>query len=99
MSDNQRLREFFKTDKVEEYFSDALKNAKRNRIVFDLSGTIPSDLYVQTYGFERCKPDKAPTDGKKSLFSLHYVINGAGYYEYDGEKIRIESNSIFIACR
>ena len=98
MSENKRLLSFLQSEKMNDYFFMDARTTKRGRIVFDLTGNDPQDLYVQTYGLERCLPDKDPVGEMKALFSFHYVISGAGYYEYEEQKIRIEAGSVFVVC-
>jgi hypothetical protein len=76
MSENKRLLSFLQSKKMNDYLFMDARTTKRGRIVFDLTGNVPQDLYVQTYGLERCLPDKEPVGEMKALFSFHYVISG-----------------------
>lgn len=95
---NERIKIFFEKDKelAEFHFSEVDYGAYK-RVSDVLSDVSANDLYVFLCGQERCLPTKAPTDGVRRFFTLHYVNDGMGYLECAGKKYTVKCGDVFIS--
>lgn len=54
------------------------------------------DLNVITCGHEQCSSVKYVGGIEKDFYTIHIVESGKGYIEYDGKKVALRTNEIFI---
>ena len=52
---------------------------------------------IISYGYDNCPPERAPSLFDKNIYSLHFILSGCGYLQYEGfEPIKLTSGQMFI---
>ncbi len=98
---NERIKRFFEQEDeqiVSLLFSDlSYSKAATKRILDVLSDTTSNDLYIFLCGIENCMPNKEPTYARVRLYTLHYVINGAGFLNCADKIYELKTGDIFVS--
>lgn len=56
------------------------------------------DACVYTCGYETCKPGHSYGPALRSGYLIHYVLEGAGYYQTGGKTWRLTEGDAFLIC-
>lgn len=98
---NLNIRTFFADEKkVEHYIVRPRKVYSRvQRVTRLLSNVQPTDIFIQVCGLENCPPSKLPVEGAKSIYSMHYVLQGEGYFIVENEKYHLSECAVFCAMK
>ena len=61
-----------------------------------ISDRTPNDLYLVNCTLEKTPSYKGERCGRIWFYSIHYVVSGHGWFEYDGEKSYLGKGDVFI---
>jgi len=53
-------------------------------------------VFLKYCGIERCLPGHGYGPAKRDCFLIHFILDGHGIYEYQGEKIHLEKGQSFL---
>ncbi|MGG1638746.1 AraC family transcriptional regulator [Paenibacillus sp. NRS-1760] len=57
-----------------------------------------TELYLTQFGIEECIPSHFFGPAIRSHFLLHYILDGEGIFEVDGNKYRLQKGQGFLIC-
>ncbi len=96
-----------KEDQIRQILSGAKKNkylavdsvgyeySIKRRVIDEISKMSPNDVRILICGKEVCKSNKLPVGEPRKFYGMHYVIDGEGYLEFSGKKMKIGAGSTF----
>ena len=97
MIKNDKIRAFLNDPNLLSKYSLDLLELKSSRILREISGVVPNDLYVYSCGLDSwSSPERKTSSGKSIFHSLHYVVKGEGIFECDGKENKIGKGTMFV---
>lgn len=97
-----RIKDFFQQERnLERYLIEPRScYSKVQRVTRSILNIRPTDLVVKVCGLEDCIPNKLPVSGRKSLYSLHFILRGEGTFSLVGqEDFTLTENCFFCSMK